>query len=129
MANASSTLGGVAHFTYGTELEMLVKPKKIIHDALEKMGFDHTVRPGSRDASADDVESNRKVFMKFMAGLFTEAGVPTDSADSKGYERSNVTREPKLEDIMDPAGGGYCEFQSHLPRPFEPFLLPKINGE
>lgn len=113
MANASSTLRGVTHFTYGTELEWLAK-HKIIHYALERMGFDHNVRPGSSDARTADVK-------------FTEAGVSKDAPDSNGYKRGNIKPEAVLEDVMDPAGGGYCENQP--PRSLEPLLLPKTNGK
>jgi hypothetical protein len=116
MANASSTLRGVASFTHGTELELLLRPKKFILDYLAKKKFNHSVQPGDSGASKEAIEENRDILMECMAGWLCEAGLPATSSTANVYDKINVKREPELEDRMHQEGDGSCKyssFQSH----------------
>ncbi|KAH6628431.1 putative amidoligase [Chaetomium tenue] len=94
-------------FTFGIEIEILVKPKKDtdVYPRLIASHFDPALQPGH---GVDEVkaERNRTAIRRVLAGAMTNFGIETSIAGNN-YEIWDVKREGSLNEVADARGGGY----------------------
>ena len=99
-----------AAFTFGVEMELLLKPKSKLKPRLAEYGFDDTVQPGKGNTNEPAKMKNQGALLRVIALLLTAAGVAAEVTDSGSeYVVWNVRREPSLDEVKDERGGGYCK--------------------
>jgi hypothetical protein len=105
-------------FTFGIEIEILVKPKKgtRVYKDMLKHHFDQALQP-AKGVDEDKKERNRTAIRLALAENLTDsAGIPA-KIEGSGYDTWYIKKEGSLDEVVDArGGGGYCKSGSQKTR-------------
>lgn len=108
------------HFTFGVEIELLVKPKPALDPYLKLYSFNSKIGPKNvqqwttlskniaayqKDRLIDD--QNRTAVRRALADALNKAGVGATTTETSEYTVCTVKKEGSLDEVPT-KDGGYC---------------------